>query len=384
MGMRFLFIIVFIGVSMHSFAQNLVPNGEFDKFKYCPYGFTLDKLTIVPHWRQPTMGTADYFNECSESYSVPKNPMGTQSAVMGPGYIGLVAFAPKEYNTREYIQVKLLEALEPGEKYCISFLVSLADHSQFMIDGFGVFFSQRLIKGNGKKTLNFNPQVEVPKGYLLQDEIDWMEISEIYEAEGGEKYLTFGNFKSDNELLVKYRNIHIEKPYHAWDFAYYYLDHVSLVKVESNEKCFDGIERMREQLISGEKPEPPLVYEIALKKVLFDFDQSQLDGEAIESLNEILSIMLQSKSYKLEMIGHTDSYGREGYNMELSEQRASEVIEYLAARGIDRSRLTIKWKGEYEPLSSNTTTIGRQENRRVEFRVYELSYEDFIEPQKND
>ena len=84
------------------------------------------------------------------------------------------------------------------------------------------------------------------------------------------------------------------------------------------------------------------------------------------------------------MIGHTDSYGREGYNMELSEQRAFEVIEYLAARGIDRSRLTIKWKGENEPLSSNTTTIGRQENRRVEFRVYELSYEDFIEPQKND
>lgn len=379
--MRFLISIFFIAASLQVMAQNLVPNGEFDKFKYCPYGFTLDRLTIVPHWRQPTMGTADYFNECSEAYSVPKNPMGTQSAVMGPGYIGLVAFAPKEYNTREYIQVKLTEPLEAGEKYCVSFLVSLSDHSQYMIDGFGVYFSQRLIKGDGKKTLNFRPQIEVPEGYLLQDEIDWMEISEVYEAEGGEAFLTFGNFKSDNELNVKYRNIHIEKPYHAWDFAYYYLDHVSVINIGENEQCFDGIQRMEEQLLSGEKPEPPLVYEIALKKILFEFDQSQLDDEAIEKLNEVLKIMLRSKSYKLEMIGHTDSYGREGYNLELSEQRAFEVIEYLAARGIDRSRLSVKWKGEEEPTSSNATNAGRQENRRVEFRVYELSYEDFRQPE---
>lgn len=381
MGMRFLLAVVFISISLQSFAQNLVPNGEFDKFKYCPYGFTLDRLTIVPHWRQPTMGTADYFNECSDSYSVPINPMGTQSAVMGPGYIGLVAFSPKEYNTREYIQVKLTEPLSAGKKYCVSFLVSLADHSQYIIDGFGVYFSQRIIKGNGKKALNYRPQIEVPEGYLLQDEIDWMEISEIYQAEGGEEYMTFGNFKSDNEMHVKYRNIHIESPFHSWDFAYYYLDHVSVTEIGENDQCFDGIKRMKEQLISGEKPEPPLVYEIALKKILFDFDQSQLDDEAIESLNEILTIMLQSKSYKLEMIGHTDSYGREGYNMELSEQRASEVIEYLAARGIDRSRLSILWKGEKEPSTSNLTNVGRQENRRVEFRVYELSYEDFSEPE---
>jgi len=380
MGMRFLLAVIFICISLQSFAQNLVPNGEFDKFKYCPYGFTLDRLTIVPHWRQPTMGTADYFNECSESYSVPNNPMGTQSAVMGPGYIGLVAFSPKEYNTREYIQVKLTEPLSAGKKYCVSFLVSLADHSQYIIDGFGVYFSQKIIKGNGKKALNYRPQIEVPEGYLLQDEIDWMEISEIYQAEGGEEYLTFGNFKSDNEMHVKFRNIHIESPYHSWDFAYYYLDHVSVVEIGENDQCYDGIERMKEQLISGEKPDPPLVYEIALKKILFDFDQSQLDDEAIESLNEILTIMLQSKSYKLEMIGHTDSYGREGYNMELSEQRASEVIEYLAARGIDRSRLSILWKGEKEPSTSNLTNVGRQENRRVEFRVYELSYEDFRVP----
>jgi outer membrane protein OmpA-like peptidoglycan-associated protein len=378
--MRLLFIIFFIVFSLQSIAQNLVPNGEFDKFKYCPYGFTLDRLTIVPNWRQPTMGTADYFNECSQTYGVPNNPMGTQSAVMGPGYIGLVAFAPNEYNTREYIQVKLTEPLVAGQTYCISFLVSLADYSNYMIDGFGVLFSQRVIKGNGKKNLHFKPQVQVPSGYLLQDEIDWMEISEVYKAEGGEKYLTFGNFKSDNELLVKFRNIHIEKPNHSWDFAYYYLDHVSLVEINKEDKCFDGISRMKEQLESGEKPEPPMIAEIALKKILFDFDQSLLSDEAIDQLNDILNIMLQSKSYKLEMIGHTDSYGRDGYNMELSEERASIVIEYLASRGIDRSRLSMTWKGENEPTSKNNTSVGRHENRRVEFRVFEFSYEDFKFP----
>lgn len=364
-------------------SQNLVLNGEFDQFKYCPYGFTQGRLKIVPHWLQPTFGTADYFNECSESFSVPDNPMGSQSAVMGPGYIGLVAFAPKENNSREYIQVKLTEALDAGSRYCISFLVSLADYSQYMIDGFGVYISEHQIKGNGKRALSVNPQVQVPKGYLLQDATDWIEISEVYIAKGGEQYLTFGNFKFDYELNVKYRNIHVEKPAHAWDYAYYYLDHVSMVRLSKDDRCFDGIARMKEQLETGEKPDPPVVNDIMLKVVLFDFDEATLDDAGIDQLNEVLEIMLQNKSYKLEMIGHTDSFGREGYNLELSEERASAVIEYLAARGIDRSRLSMIWKGENEPVSSNRTTSGRQKNRRVEFRVYELSYEAFSEPSEN-
>jgi OOP family OmpA-OmpF porin len=140
---------------------------------------------------------------------------------------------------------------------------------------------------------------------------------------------------------------------------------------------------MKEQLASGEKPDPPLITEIAFKHVLFDFDEAQLDDEAIDQLNEVLGIMLESKSYKLEIIGHTDSFGREGYNLELSQERAFQVIEYLAARGIDRSRLSILWKGEKEPVSSNSNSAGRQKNRRVEFRVYALSYEDFSSPAEN-
>ena len=118
-----------------------------------------------------------------------------------------------------------------------------------------------------------------------------------------------------------------------------------------------------------------------LLQILFQFDRSSLEDEAIEELNRIAEAMLEQKSYKLEMIGHTDSYGREGYNLELSEKRAYEVIEYLASRGIDRSRLMMTWKGESEPASSNLTASGRQENRRVEFKIYEMSYETFSEPQ---
>ena len=381
--MRFLLSFFILWMTVSGSSQNLVSNGEFDQFKYCPYGFTQGRLKIVPHWLQPTAGTADYFNECSESFSVPNNPMGSQSAVMGPGYIGLVAFAPKENNSREYIQVKLTEPLASGEEYCVSFLISLADYSQYMIDGFGVYISKNRIKGDGKRTLSVNPQIQVPSGYLLQDDTDWMEISAIYKAEGGEEYMTFGNFKFDHELNVKYRNIHVEKPKRAWDYAYYYLDHVSVIRVSQDDRCFDGISRMDEQLASGEKPDPPLVNEIVLKMILFEFDEAQLDDAGIDQLNLVLEIMLQNKSYKLEMIGHTDSFGREGYNLELSQSRASVVIEYLAARGIDRSRLSMVWKGENEPISSNVTADGRQQNRRVEFRVFELSYEDFSSPKAN-
>ncbi len=102
--------------------------------------------------------------------------------------------------------------------------------------------------------------------------------------------------------------------------------------------------------------------------VLFDFDSSNIKPEAYPLLDEVVSILKKNPKIKREIQGHTDSKGAEKYNQELSERRAKAVERYLEKKGIDPSQLTSKGYGESQPVASNATKEGRQENRRVELK----------------
>ncbi|NNF52365.1 MAG: OmpA family protein, partial [Gammaproteobacteria bacterium] len=84
------------------------------------------------------------------------------------------------------------------------------------------------------------------------------------------------------------------------------------------------------------------------------------------------SVALVLKEYNktvVEVSGHTDSTGTTEYNQSLSLRRASTVGEYLHARGINGVRIITMGFGELEPIASNDTAEGRQQNRRVELRL---------------
>jgi outer membrane protein OmpA-like peptidoglycan-associated protein len=99
---------------------------------------------------------------------------------------------------------------------------------------------------------------------------------------------------------------------------------------------------------------------------LFDFDDSSIKPEGHELLDEVAIILENNPAITGELRGHTDSIGSEEYNKQLSEKRAKAVEEYLENKGIDPSRLTSVGYGESQPIASNETPEGRQENRRVE------------------
>ena len=67
--------------------------------------------------------------------------------------------------------------------------------------------------------------------------------------------------------------------------------------------------------------------------------------------------------------GHTDSQGPDVYNQDLSERRASAVVDYLVSQGIDATRLSAVGYGETNPIADNETREGRAINRRIEFSV---------------
>jgi outer membrane protein OmpA-like peptidoglycan-associated protein len=72
---------------------------------------------------------------------------------------------------------------------------------------------------------------------------------------------------------------------------------------------------------------------------------------------------------KAEVRGHTDSQGDAAKNLELSQQRAQAVVDYLVQKGIVVARLTAKGLGETVPIADNNTDAGRAKNRRVEFAI---------------
>jgi len=85
-------------------------------------------------------------------------------------------------------------------------------------------------------------------------------------------------------------------------------------------------------------------------------------------LEGAVSVLKRYPDLKIEVAGHTDAQGSDAYNMNLSKQRAITVLDYLKAGGVT-NELASRGYGERQPVASNATAEGRQENRRVVLRV---------------
>ncbi len=104
--------------------------------------------------------------------------------------------------------------------------------------------------------------------------------------------------------------------------------------------------------------------------ILFDFDSSALRPEARENLRNLAASLQEYPDSDLMIVGHTDSRGSDDYNYKLSVRRAEAASDYLISLGVPVNRLTTVGKGENEPVATNDTDAGRQENRRVEVAIY--------------
>ncbi|HYL97989.1 MAG TPA: OmpA family protein, partial [Blastocatellia bacterium] len=108
---------------------------------------------------------------------------------------------------------------------------------------------------------------------------------------------------------------------------------------------------------------------VSLSDVLFDTGKSTLRPEAREKLAKISGIVLAYPDLRLAIEGNTDSVGSDAMNQALSEQRAGSVRDYLAKQNIPGASMTSQGFGKTQPVASNDTAEGRQQNRRVELVV---------------
>lgn len=108
---------------------------------------------------------------------------------------------------------------------------------------------------------------------------------------------------------------------------------------------------------------------VNMSDVLFDTAKSALRPAAREKLAKVAGIVSGHPSLRLEVEGHTDSVGTDEYNQKLSEERGAAVRDYLTEQGMNSSAVTSKGLGENQPIASNDTASGRQQNRRVELII---------------
>jgi len=108
---------------------------------------------------------------------------------------------------------------------------------------------------------------------------------------------------------------------------------------------------------------------VNVSDVLFDTGRHTLRPGATEKLAKVAGILLAHPGLKLEVEGHTDSVGSDDYNQTLSERRAQTVRDYLVRQGLAQDAITWRGFGEAQPVASNDSASGRQQNRRVELVV---------------
>jgi OOP family OmpA-OmpF porin len=103
--------------------------------------------------------------------------------------------------------------------------------------------------------------------------------------------------------------------------------------------------------------------------IRFQSKQSAIDPDSAGLLDRLIETALRCPAANIEIAGHTDADGEDGFNQALSEKRAQAVMDYLVKAGLPADRFTATGYGSTQPVASNDTDEGKAQNRRIEFVV---------------
>jgi len=179
-------------------SNNLVNNTSFEVYYNCPT--SMGELSESKYWWGYS---ADYFNACTTNpgISVPSNVGGFQYAHTGVAYAGFALYTNEYVSTpdyRETIKTKLSDSLIANKRYCTNFYISLAEGSYdsffscLVLDSVGMLFTNDSVQDNALPIVSNG--IKVQNNIFNLDTVNWLQISNSFIANGGEQYLTIGNF----------------------------------------------------------------------------------------------------------------------------------------------------------------------------------------------
>ena len=245
---HYIFLILFVFCFDIKSQTNLTYNGDFEIYSSCPINLSDPtqapnyEITKCINWTSATYGTSDYFNICSTGslVGVPTNTFGFQHAYNSNGYAGCY-FASYNggsgtdgYNGImwwEYILGQFTQPLTANKKYSLSLYISLAEHSDLCIKEFGAYMSQTPVTSPNTAALTVTPQVKFYNSSYFTDTINWNKVIGEYIANGGEQYITIGNFNNNITTDTIRRYWAASPPL----ISYYYIDNIEITDLREEQ-----------------------------------------------------------------------------------------------------------------------------------------------------
>lgn len=335
-------------------SKNLVPNGSFENYRKK----STDIRRAIP-WR--SIESVDYYQSPLKNDTTPE-----RGASDGECYAGF-RFR-KKY--KEFAQVRLVEPLKRGALYHFSMQIRLAFWSNASIRSFGALFTKGGYRSQGD-AVKANMVDSVCETGGLANNYRWITISGTYKADGGEKFLTIGNFAP----RIKKELVRIDITRFGAREAFYFVDNIQLERIHLKEEevevvivgpifqtqnPLDSGSVFKEEVLPGER--------FSLPSIIFQSGRYYLLPESYPVLNQLAAYLMKHPEVSLKINGHSDNAGLSYKNQKMSELRAREVFEYLIRRGV-QNKMYYKGFGSVFPIADNSTEEGRIRNRRVEFEI---------------
>lgn len=188
-------------------AQELIPNGSFEKYRTCPRQDNL--LDEATPWYNPNLASPDFYHGCFPTVQMelpPRTGQGLARLFMDQGWA-------------EYLATPLKKPLDANEAYFFEMYISSGTPNRYPAQSFGAYFTDRPLKATDKGLLATTSPIQVVDNQKLTQVFKWEPVSGCFVAKGGENYLTIGNFNKLPAFLAYY---------------YLFIDDVSLLPITLN------------------------------------------------------------------------------------------------------------------------------------------------------
>ena len=409
---KIIFLFLGLNLPLISLSQNLIPNGGFEEFDNHevklwkqpadPY-YHFEKIEGASHSGIAYNGLCLWKWQISEFMSIElaeplekgtfyefnmftrRDPNTTEYAGDSLTQIGILfTNIPKNVSKKIVAldSANILLRLEPinnwystkglylakgGEKYfTLGYFASINGKNNNCVQHQDL--EARFIKMDSLKKAE-NDSIDKALDFLRKEyalDKSWDEINKIQNKRLRKKQEI--QFKQNNNIINKNIQLAIEQIQ-----RYYSNFEPPYEIINSKNSCschvryyFDDLELTK---ISDDK----LVAEhLALENIYFDTDKSILKSTSFQSLDYVVNMLNERKNILIRIDGYTDNVGDKNHNIQLSDDRAQSVANYLILKGINKNIISSKGFGADHPISSNSTEIGRAKNRRVVISIVKI------------
>ncbi len=361
--------------------SNLVPNGGFEDISGKMKAGA--KVDVASNWFSLTANGGDIFAAESkeDEMKTPDNRYGREKPLNGGNYAGFVAYSYQGKEPRSYLITELLKPLVKGKKYCIRFNVSLSDVSKFGVNNIGAHLSEKEYNlSDSNEPVLIEANVMHSKNKVIETMVFWEPICGIYTAEGGERFLSIGNFYADKATDARKMKKAPQFKQAQINTAYYFVDDVSVEEYSSIEGCeceheeFVDVPKVVHKTQEDNVTLDEITDAVSQMKIQFDSLSADLKGEALSQVNDLLNFMRAKSTLTVVIVGHTsdrevDAAKKNQALSTLSNNRAKVIGDYLVKNGITKNRFKLEGVKNTRPFAYGSSPEEQSQNCAVNIEI---------------